>query len=108
MKNKYKDYLKNHPSDGSCPLCSKEAIRTFKHWKITDNAFPYDLIASKHRMVVPNRHVPEEELSGDELNELAKIKREFIDSDFDYIIEATTKNKSVPEHFHLHLIVGKN
>jgi hypothetical protein len=108
MKNRYKEYLNSHPSDGSCPICSKEAIKNFKYWKITDNSFPYDLIASKHQMIVPNRHVAEEELLSDELDELIKIKREFIDTEFDYIIEATTKNKSVPGHFHLHLIVGKN
>ncbi len=108
MKNRYKEYIKLHPSDGSCPICTKPAIKTFKYWKITDNAFPYDLIATKHHMILPLRHVTEAELSKEELKELAGIKKDVVDVDYDYIIEATTKNKSVPAHFHLHLIVGNN
>jgi hypothetical protein len=50
----------------------------------------------------------EAELSAEELREFALIKREVIDAGYDNIIEATTKNKSLPAHFHLHLIVGKD
>ncbi len=107
MKAKYKEYIKNHPSDGSCAICSKDPIKVYKHWKITDNAFPYDLIATKHHMLVTLRHVPGEVLSDEEVNEFVSIKRDFIADAYDYIIEATTKNKSIPDHFHVHLIVGK-
>ena len=72
------------------------------------NSFPYDLIASTHHMIVPLRHVVEAELSAEELREFAVIKREVVDVGYDNIIEATTKNKSLPAHFHLHLIVGKD
>jgi len=59
-------------------------------------------------MVVPIRHITETGLSKEELEEFASLKKDVIDPGYDYIIEATTKNKSIPAHFHLHLIVGKN
>ncbi len=108
MKNKYKEYIKLHPSDGTCSICSKPAIQIFKYWKITDNSFPYDLIATTHHMIVPLRHVTETGLSKEEVEEFTSLKEGIVDTDYDYIIEATTKNKSIPAHFHLHLIVGKN
>jgi hypothetical protein len=106
MKNTYKEYLRTHPSDGSCALCAKEAVKAFTHWKILENDFPYDLIAKEHFMLVPKRHVLERDLAPDEISELAEIKAGYIDSTYDYIIEATTKNKSIPAHFHIHLIVA--
>lgn len=107
MKKKYQEYQKLNPVVDECAICSKAAIKTFKHWKVTDNAFPYDLIASKHHMIVPLRHVPEKGLNKEERTELESIKEMYIDPTYDYIIEATPKNKSIPAHFHLHLIIGK-
>lgn len=105
-KQKYKEYLQSEKSD-VCPLCEKAAIKSFIYWKVTENNFPYDKIAKTHHMLVPLRHVAEEQLSLEELVELKKIKAEFVSPDYDWMLEATNKNKSIPGHFHLHLIVGK-
>ncbi|HEY0908219.1 MAG TPA: hypothetical protein VGE35_02610 [Candidatus Paceibacterota bacterium] len=107
MVNKYKEYQKANPSDGSCPLCSREPLKAYSHWKIIDNKFPYDIIATTHHMVVPLRHVVEAELTEAELKEFESIKTNFINPGYNYIIEATPLQKSIPGHFHLHLIIAK-
>jgi len=105
---RYREYLKNETSESSCSLCDKESIKDFQFWRLVENSFPYDQIAKTHHMLVPVRHVPEDGLTVDELAELKMIKGVFINAAYDWIIEATYKNKSIPDHFHLHLIVGKS
>lgn len=107
MKDKYKKYLSSQPFGDACPLCSKEAIKYFMCWKIVINDFPYDVIAASHHVLVPLRHVKGGGLSAVEKEELELIKAKYVDERYDYMIEATTKNKSIPDHFHVHLIVGK-
>ncbi len=106
-KRAYQEYLANSPVSDICALCDKPALRTFKLWKITENSFPYDLIAKEHHMLVPIRHTKEADLTVNEIMELSGIKNQIIEEDYDWIIEATLKNKSIPNHFHLHLLVGK-
>ena len=65
-KKKYQEYLKTEPSGHACSLCEKEAIKQFTYWKITENAFPYDLIAKTHHMATPLRHITEDELNAEE------------------------------------------
>ncbi len=105
---KYQEYVKALAPDAPCSLCEKESLKTFKHWKVVENLFPYDKIASKHHMLVPLRHVREDELTAEEMAEIKSIKENFINSEYDWIIEATPKNKSISEHFHIHLIVAKS
>ncbi len=104
---KYREYQKAHPVSDSCPLCDKEALKDFKFWKIIENMFPYDTIASVHHMLVPKRHSNEKELNKDEMEEISIIKESTLNPDYDWLIEATHKNKSIPGHFHIHLIVAK-
>jgi len=59
-------------------------------------------------MLIPNRHVSEGNLTKEESQELQDIKGSYINTEYDWIIEPTHKNKSIPGHFHLHLIVGKS
>ncbi len=106
-KEKYREHLKLHPSSKECFLCAAQTMKDFSFWKLTENNFPYDQIAKIHHMLTPVRHVPEDQLRQDELDELQSIKRSFINDGYDWIIEATLKNKSIPDHFHIHLIVGK-
>lgn len=56
-------------------------------------------------MVVPKRHVIEIGLSSDELHELQQLKMSYINQTYEFIIEPTAKLKTIPEHFHLHLVV---
>lgn len=88
-------------------MCEKPSIKSFSLWKIVENSFPYDLIAIAHHMLIPARHVIEEDLTKDEIDELKTIKLGYVNNNYDYVIETTHKNRSVPSHFHLHVIIGK-
>jgi hypothetical protein len=57
-------------------------------------------------MLVPIRHSTEGELTKEEIVEYADIKSNLGTTEYDYIIEAI--HKSVPAHFHPHLLVGKS
>ena len=106
-EEKYNNYVIENQSD-ICPLCERESIHEFKYWKIIQNNFPYDKIAKVHHMIVPFRHVKENDLTGDELVEFNEIKQKYLYKEYEYLIEASMKKKSIPEHFHLHLIVSKD
>ncbi len=90
---------------GPCPLCSQAPIKEFAHWMVQENAFPYDLVADTHHMLLPKRHVVEGELSEEEWIEYSRIKHTFVAENYDMIMEGTPRQKSVPEHFHVHLVV---
>lgn len=90
-----------------CALCTKESLHEFTHWRTLKNDFPYDRFAQRHDMIVPIRHVTGAELSSEELAELEVIKKEYIDPNYEWVMEATHRKKSIPGHFHLHLIVTK-
>ncbi len=102
----YQDYQKNGGLSKGCVLCDKEPIKKFKYWFITVNDFPYDRIAKLHNMLVPFRHVTESELTDQERNEFVEIKQNYLE-DYDFLIEAAEKKRSVPKHFHIHLIAAK-
>lgn len=106
MTKKYDDYRAHGALQGSCVLCEKVPLHKFVHWKIISNDFPYDLIAEVHEMIVPIRHSIEEGLTQEERDEFFEIKQGYLQK-YGYIIEATRTVKSIPEHFHLHLIIEK-
>jgi len=101
----YQIRVKSGELKQSCPLCDREALQKFIYWKIIKNNFPYDRIASVHDMIVPLRHIKESGLSAEEKNELSKIKHGYINSTYDFLLESTTKVRSIPAHFHIHLVV---
>jgi diadenosine tetraphosphate (Ap4A) HIT family hydrolase len=100
---KFEKCKKEISASENCPLCAKKAIKDFNLWKIVINDFPYDKIAEVHDMIIPKRHVTEFELTEEEKTEYLEIKKELL-KEYDYIMEATNKTKSIPEHFHVHLI----
>jgi len=57
-------------------------------------------------MIVAKRHVTELELNQEERTELAEIKKVLSDS-YDSLIEHLPKQKSIPGHYHLHVIEFK-
>jgi hypothetical protein len=89
-----------------CVLCGKTPLESFRFWKIVENSFPYDQIAETHHMILPFRHIIESELNAEELKELAELKAGSINEKYDFIMEPTQKRKTIPKHFHLHLIVA--
>lgn len=108
----YNDYI-SRIGDGllerACPLCADDRtiVAEFKLWRITENRFPYDRITTLHHMLIPKRHVTENELTSEELTEFKHIKETELNENYTFIMEALPKQKSIPTHFHLHLIVPK-
>lgn len=102
----YRAFRATGALDKFCPLCDKKSIQEYKFWKIVPNDFPYDLIAAKHDMIVPLRHAKEDDLTPEEISELKEIKESTL-INYEFIIEATNTRKSIPTHFHLHLINTK-
>ncbi len=82
-------------------------IKKWDHWILIKNEFPYDKIAKKHDLLVPKRFIANEsELEDFELHELWDIKVE-LNEDYDAYYEGTKRNRTVPEHFHIHCIEYK-
>ncbi|MEX2052422.1 MAG: hypothetical protein WD991_01860 [Candidatus Paceibacterota bacterium] len=107
LNDKYLGLIKDGFHDSGCNLCKAPSIKEWDHWRVIDNLFPYDLIAKTHHMLIPKKHAVEEELTGEELAELKKLKQGHINENYGWIMEAVPKIKSVPSHFHLHLINSK-
>lgn len=79
-------------------------IKNWQYWILVKNEFPYDKIAKKHDLLVPRRFISDgEEMEDLELNELYEIKEE-LNEDYDVYCEGTKRNRTVPEHFHIHCI----
>ena len=107
-QQKYKDLIaKGHLSIG-CKLCEDKSLKEFTHWRIITNLFPFDLIAKTHHMIIPKRHITYNELTEVEKQELELIKTTLLGEEYEFMIENLSKMKSIPEHFHLHLVVTKD
>ena len=103
----YKKYHDELLETDQCPLCGAITLQEFKHWKIVPNKFPYDGVAEVHDMVVSKRHVSWGELTDEEREELIELKKTVLCEKYDMLFEAFPKNRSVPGHFHQHLIIPK-
>jgi len=102
----YENHKKSGIMQNACVLCVRKPVKGFSYWKIIPNHFPYDLIAELHEMLVPIRHTSERGLNEEEKAELLEIKEKYLGK-YNFVAAATTSTHSIPEHFHLHLIVGK-
>ena len=109
MMQKYREYQKTDFKPGTCTLCDKApAVQDFKYWKIAENIFPWDRIAQVQDMLLPKRHVTYSELTAEEKKEFEDIKQTYVEEHYDITAEATNRIKTIPEHFHVHLIIIKN
>ena len=103
----YEEYKKQGGLDNGCRLCEAPALQTFTHWKIVENKFPYDLIASKHDMLVPLVHGTAQDITNDAWAELQQIRNDVINKHYDFWIEPTPHMRSIPNHMHIHVVVSK-
>jgi hypothetical protein len=106
-QKKYRELIDAGGLKEGCALCTAPAVKTFTYWKVVNNTFPYDKVAKVHHMVLPLRHASETELTPEEWEEYQTIKNEYVQNEYEYIIEPTQKMKSIPAHFHIHLIIAK-
>lgn len=107
LERSYQEFRKTDTFNDGCVLCKEEPLKLFTHWKIIIAKFPYNRIANMHHMIVPIKHKKEVDLSAEEQQELAHIKESEL-NDYDFLMEPTHKGKSIPNHFHIHLIKFKN
>jgi len=105
-ESRYGDLKKQSGWNEPCPLCKAESIKVFKLWKLIRNDYPYDKVMRSHDMLVPLRHVPYDGISDDEWEEYEKLKKEVAEVDYQWIMEAMA-GQSLPQHFHLHLVIAK-
>ncbi len=107
--NKYVSRIKRGFLSVCCNLCKdKKTIKKWKYWRVLGNPFPWDRIAKVHHMIIPIRHSHEQELTAAEKKEFASIKKKYLVEKYEFIVEASDKLKSIPGHFHLHLIILKD
>ncbi len=100
MQEKYMEYLQNE-YDGTCIFCARELfVKEYKYWLIVENRFPYNAVFSNHRMLAPKRHL-KEDLNKEEMLELKFILKE---EEYDYCVLNKRDRRSLPEHFHYHLL----
>lgn len=89
-----------------CFMCKYNAPTLKDCWKIVPNEFPYDTIAMQHDLLVYTYH--EEEPAYGDVASLHGIKEFlYIIGGYDAIIENAPVNRTVPQHYHLHLIKYK-
>lgn len=58
-------------------------------------------------MIISKEHLRESELSQAALDELEVLKHTTLNEEYLYIIETLPRTKSIPGHFHLHLMIPK-
>lgn len=85
-------------------------FRSFEHWYIIENLYPYDLITKEHHMLVPKRVFSKmSECTRDEWNEYKYIINLLEEEGhYDGILENFSKGRSIMKHLHLHLLVYKD
>lgn len=81
-------------------------VAKWMFWTLVENEFPYDLISSRHCMLVPiRRFSDDDDMNEDERNELFSIKKEFAESkEFDAVMENIKHNRTIPAVYHLHCL----
>ncbi len=97
-----KKYQEEKKSISGCPFCTEEVIHSWKNWSLVPNKYPYDLVASKHDLLILKSHRPEP--NKEELAELEEIKKMKFTSEYHCLIENFVQRQSVPGHFHIHII----
>jgi diadenosine tetraphosphate (Ap4A) HIT family hydrolase len=108
MHKKYENERVIVLEDGGCPMCTAPTRTAYIHWRVVENIYPYDAVAEKHDMLVTKRHLSNDtELTSEEQEELSRLKATYLNDSYTFILEALPKSKSIPGHYHLHLIIPK-
>ena len=105
-QDKYSAYKEAGELEVGCRLCEAPALETFTYWKVVDNKFPYDKAASTHHMILPIEHWGEADLTEEAWAEFEELKKTYLNQHYEFLIEPMAKMKSIPAHFHLHIIVA--
>ena len=87
-------------------LEKEEVLKRFDYWAVIPNKFPYDFVFGTHHLLVPIRcFAGPGDMFDYELVELVKIKEGFgIYGEYDGFFENLPHKRSIPGHFHIHLM----
>jgi diadenosine tetraphosphate (Ap4A) HIT family hydrolase len=86
------------------PLHEEPSLKSWEHWRLIANRFPYDIIYKDHKMLLPIRQVSSwSDLTEDEQAEFWLIIDTFVEPDYDLWFVNTNKRRSILSHFHVHL-----
>jgi hypothetical protein len=107
MHDRYETERQADLDSDACPLCDAPSITEFEHWRIIPNKYPYDAVALKHDQIIPKHHWVSAEIPAEAWAELTELKERELNQEYSFIIEALPGTKSIPGHFHLHLMVPK-
>jgi len=108
MHEKYEEERVASVISDSCPLCTVPVIAEFTYWKVVENKYPYDAVTLRHDLLIVKRHVgSDKELTQAEREELLELKETTLNDTYTFIMEALPRNKSIPGHHHLHLMIPK-
>lgn len=104
-EDEYQIFMKYKTKDDPCIFCHPDLlVKEYKHWRIVKNRFPYDAIAQRNDMIAPKRHVANfQDLEGVEKLEYYEILEEVKDN-YTYVSLNMPSGRSLPEHYHEHLI----
>ena len=97
----YLEYKKTAPYEA---LHKEPSIREWQYWRLINNRFPYNKLASAHALVVLKRDCSIFHLTEDELNELWGVILTWADRIYDTSIVNFSSVRSVNHTPHVHLI----
>ena len=89
--DRFHDYIDKGHLENSCALCSLVTLQEFTYWRVVENTFPYDAVASLHHMLLPLRHTDGEDLSFEETEELRGLKKSVLNDDYNFVLECLPK-----------------
>lgn len=86
---------------------AEKPLRSFEHWRLYENIYPYDAVADVHHILIAVRKFARpKDMSPAERAELEDIKEELA-PDYDTFLENFPRFQSVHSHLHFHLVVWK-
>jgi len=100
----YQDHMFHNP-EAPCHLDNIDPSKIIKEWDdclISENDFPYDGVFTTSHVFSLKLHTADSLLLY-----VARTRievAEYIDNNYDYILENTKSGQSIPDHTHIHLL----
>lgn len=88
-------------------LHEEPALEEWRHWKLIDNSYPYDIAFKEHHLLIPRRVAPKQKLNVAEKLELEDILNSLSER-YDCYLENFIRKQSIKNHYHLHLLTYKD
>jgi len=113
MENAYQEeqsQRENYRQEKDYAEDQDRVLRTFNHWVILGNLYPYDLIAKEHDMLMPKRVFGKmsdcNREEWDEYKEIINLLE--AENRYDAVLENFSRGRSILRHLHIHLLVYKD